>query len=124
MTITLTVKDLTNWNIQANEVFLVSGILWLDAAEAKLYNWEDDQSIPIRDSEACSILRASHLSKEYLGGVLLQAWVRNNNNGLELYSVYWVISCDRDNDPRAASIWGEKIVVRPIPDEYHYFRSP
>jgi hypothetical protein len=123
MTITLTVKELTNWNIKTNQVFLVSGILWLDANEAKLYNWQDDQSIPIRDSEACSILR-SHLAKEYLGGVLLQAWVQHGDHGLELDHLYWVIPCEPDNDPHAASKWGKKIVVRPVPDEYNYFRSP
>ncbi|AFZ04282.1 hypothetical protein [Calothrix sp. PCC 6303] len=121
MTITLTVQELTNWNIQTNEVFLVSGILWLDADEARLYNWQDDQSIPIRDSEACSILR-SHLAKEYLGGVLLQAWVQNGDIGLELHHIYWVIPCEPENDARCLYKWGEKIPIRPVPDKYDYSR--
>ena len=73
MTIVLSASNFINrknLNVKTNDVFLLSGLLWLDADEARLYNWEDDQSITLNDPEACSILR-SHLSNEYLGGRII-----------------------------------------------------
>jgi hypothetical protein len=112
-----------NLNVKTNDVFLLSGLLWLDADEARLYNWEDDQSITLNDPEACSILR-SHFSDEYLGGVILQAWVKDGNEGLEIYNVYWLSSSEPNHNPCAPSKLGGKITIRPVPEQYQDFRDP
>jgi len=122
MTITLTVRDFNNRvnaNMKTNGVFFVYGFLWLDDYEFRLYNCYDNSSLPICDPEAYAILR-SHLSNEYLGGALLQAWVSDRVNSLEIHTLYWLSCGDLDNDP--PSKWGDKIFIRPIPDEYECFR--
>ena len=126
MTIVLSASNFINrknLNVKTNDVFLLSGLLWLDADEARLYNWEDDQSITLNDPEACSILR-SHLSNEYLGGTLLQAWIKDGNEGLEIYNVYWLSSCEPNHNPCAPSTLGGKITIRPVPEQYQDFRDP
>lgn len=122
MTITLTVRDFNNRvnaNMKTNGVFFVYGLLWLDDYEFRLYNCYDNSSLPIYDPEAYAILR-SHLSNEYLGGALLQAWVSDRVDSLEIHTLYWASCGDLDNDP--PSKWGDKIFIRPIPDEYECFR--
>lgn len=125
MTITLTVRDFNNRvkaNIKTNEVFFVYGLLWLDEHEARLYSYYDDSYLPICDPEACEILR-SHLSNEsneYLDGALFQTWVSDGANSLEIHTLYWAICGDLDKTP--PSKWGDKIFIRPLPDEYDYRR--
>ncbi|WP_103668401.1 hypothetical protein [Pseudanabaena sp. BC1403] len=126
MTIVLSVSNFINrekLKVKTNDVFLLSGLLWLDDDGARLYNWEDDQSIILNDPEACSILR-SHFSYEYLGGVILQAWVKDGNEGLEIYNVYWFASCEPNHNPCAPSKLGAKIIIRPVPEQYQYCREP
>jgi hypothetical protein len=124
LTITLSVSTFINrekLKVKTNGVFFLSGLLWLDDDGARLYNWEDDQSIILNDPEAYLILR-SHLSNEYLGGALLQAWVKDGNEGLEIYNVYWFASCEPNHNPCAPSKLGEKIIIRPVPEQYQYCR--
>jgi len=120
MTITLSVGDFANRkksNMKTDEVFFVSGILWLDEKEARLYNWEDDQSIAIADDEAYVKMR-SHFSGDYLDDVLLQTWVRDRDDWLEIYNVYWFACRDRKHPVK----WSDEISLRPLPAQYDYFR--
>jgi hypothetical protein len=85
-----------NLNVKTNDVFLLSGLLWLDADGARLY----------------------------LGGALLQAWIKDGNEGLEIYNVYWLTSCEPNHNPCAPSKLGAKITIRPVPEHYQYCREP
>ena len=119
MTITLSVRDFINRKkskVKTDEVFFVSGLLWLDEKEARLYNWQDDQSIPIADDEAYGKMR-SHFSGDYLGDALLQTWVRDRDDWLEIYHVYWVAYRDKEQVQ-----WSDEISVRPVPPQYDYIR--
>lgn len=120
MTITLSVRDFLSrkkFNRTTDDVFLISGLLWLDEVELRLYNCQDDESIPFADVEAHVILR-SHFSGDYLGEVLLQTWVRDRDDWLEIYNVYWLAYRDKENSPK----WSDEILIRPIPPHYDYIR--
>ncbi|MFM7599992.1 MAG: hypothetical protein ACKO7R_02160 [Pseudanabaena sp.] len=119
MTITLSVEDFINrkkYKVKTDQVFFLSGLLWLDEKEARLYNWQDDQSIPFADDETYGKMR-SHFSGDYLGEALLQTWVRDRDDWLEIYHVYWVAFKNKDQFQ-----WSDKISVRPVPPQYESFR--
>jgi hypothetical protein len=120
LSITLSVKHTAAHADRAGPVF-VSGRLLLDATGAKLFDWDDDFSLLVADDEACDAVRAT-LSQpgEYLGGALMQTWVRTGADGPELHTVYWLVLGDLERDP--PSKWGPQINVRAIPPEYDYVR--
>ncbi|HEY1189120.1 MAG TPA: hypothetical protein VGE74_15810 [Gemmata sp.] len=75
-------------------------------------------SAPLADPEACAAVRAALPPPgEYLGGALMQVWVRD---GPELHGAYWVLLGDLEEAP--ASEWGPRVPVRPVPSEYDYVR--
>ncbi len=116
MTLTLSVKHLTAFPRDAGPLF-VTGILWLDAAGATLYDEDGAQVVPLADPEACAALRATLPPPgEYLGGALLQGWVREGPDGPELHGIYWVLLGDFQRAP--PSRWGPEVPVRPVPREY------
>jgi hypothetical protein len=116
LTVTLSVKHMPAQVGQHGPVF-VAGRLWLDAAGARLFEWDDDRSVPLTDAEACEAVRAALPPPgEYLGGALLQAWVRAGPGGPELHGVYWLVLGVLEGKP--PSKWGPRVAVRPVPPEY------
>lgn len=116
MTVTLAVKHLSAQVGRGGPVF-VAGRLWVDAAGARLFDWDGDDSVPLADPEAFAVLRAALTPPgEYLGGSLLQAWVRAGPHGPELYDAYWLALGDMEGE------WGPRLIVRPVPPEYDFAR--
>jgi hypothetical protein len=116
MSVTLSVKHLAAQLDQPGPVY-VAGRLWLEAEGARLFDWDSDLSAGVADPQACAAVRAALPPPgEYLGGALLQAWVRGGPSGPELYGVYWVVLGDLENERPAQ--WGPKVEVRPIPPQY------
>ncbi len=99
----------------------IGGRLWLDSGGARLHDWDSDDSVPLCDSEACTAMRAVlPPSGEYLGGTLLQVFVREGTTGPELYGRYWIQFFELDE--RGLHQWGAHVGVRPVPPEHDYVR--
>lgn len=126
MTITHSVADFQSWTRSTippewwNWPCYVGGRLWIDAAEARLYDHDrDDLSLPFIDPEAVAAVRAVlPPPHEYLGGALMQCFVRLGPSGPELYGVYWIAL--RGN----AEYWNweTSVEIRPVPPEHEYRR--
>ncbi|OWK40518.1 hypothetical protein FRUB_05437 [Fimbriiglobus ruber] len=75
--------------------------------------------MPLVDTEACAAVRATLPPPgEYLGGAVMQVWVRDGAGGPELHDVYWV-QLGEENEPM--SRWGPQIFVRPVPSQYDIY---
>lgn len=124
MTMTLAVRSLPRQSDQFRHYqgpLFVAGRLWLDSDGACLYGWDSDRSVPLCDPEACNAIRAVLPPPgEYLGGALLQVFVREGANGPELHGAYWVQFFELDE--RNIHRWGLLVGVRPVPPEHDYFR--
>lgn len=124
VTMTLAVKNLPRRSDQYRHrqgLLFIAGRLWLDSGGARLYDWDGDGSVPLCDSEACTAMRAVLPPPgEYLGGALLQVFVREGAIGPELYGAYWVRFFELDDS--GVHQWGACVGVRPVPPEHDYIR--
>ena len=127
MSMTLAVKNLPKQNGGYQHFrgpVFIAGWLWLDADGAKLFDWESGGSVPLCDTEACVAMRACLPPPgEYLGGALLQVWVRESSSGPELYDAHWVDFFDPGGEFGVVR-WGMRVFVRPVPPQYDSSRPP
>lgn len=120
MSVTLSVDNLFA-RIQRDGPIFVSGLLLLDEDHTALHDPDTDRSVLILDASATEAVRlALGPTNGYLGGALMQAWVRPGSTGPELHTVYWVVLGNLESDP--PSRWGPRVSVRPVPPEFDYRR--
>lgn len=99
----------------------VTGRLLLDCTGAWLYDLDGNDSVPVCDDLACGAIRATIPPPgDYIGGVLLQGFVRSGQSGAELYGIYWIKFVERD--PFGGLEWGELVQIRPVPPEEDAYR--
>jgi hypothetical protein len=124
MTITFGVKHLRScpeaFKRRSGSIF-VSGRLLHDCTGAWLYDLDSNDSVPICDDLACGAIRTSiHPPGDYIGGVLLQCFVRSGQRGAELHGIYWIKFVERDQSGNLE--WGAVVPIRPVPPEEDAFR--
>ncbi len=106
--------------VNSDSPLVLGGRLMVDADGARLFDWLSDENVVIADADACRALReALPPVGEYLGGAILQAWVRAGAQGPQVCEVYWVLLGVDGGSPTR---WGPRVPIRPVPPEYQYER--